>query len=392
MTDRYRLTIALAGAAAFVGLTLGLFAAPAAAQGSACPPPNPVLDDPAFPSYALYRRNAVDIACLRSALQAGDFERALRIYFPESRRPRFPDWVVYVERDGKVHQAMMQRERSVRVLHNESRVWVLIFADVPPLRRADFPALDADKDTADVRIARRVVAHGRDPLIPTLIKGVGKLVSVEASPAAAVGDSVQVARFERLSLDGVEPPLYVAGARFGISEDTEMELAITPVFGKVWPNALPAAGGGAPVTANPLRSVYMNLVNARSRRFELSTAGGFTFRPKGGDTLRAGEPRRVVLNAYMLGVANLVRFRSIGIGGPGRTDWRESALGVALGTNVLTGSVGDDLITAVSASRVFGYGGIVAGVNWRHERTYDAAGAPRDHRPPRGFAGLEVRL
>jgi hypothetical protein len=101
-----------------------------------------------------------------------------------------------------------------------------------------------------------------------------------------------------------------------------------------------------------------------------------------------------VLNAYMLGVANLKRFRSPGVSGNGRSDWRESALGFALGTNVLTGAVGDDLITALTVSRLFGYGGIVGGINWRHERTYDGGTgtAPRDRRPPRPYVGLEVRL
>jgi hypothetical protein len=364
---------------------------------ASCPTPPPVvLDDPTFPLYTLSRRSAADVACLREALRAGRFEDALRLYFPRSRRPRFVNWVVYVERDGTVHQAVIQNEEPTRVLHNETRMWALVFADAPPTRRAEFPGLDAEKDTADVLIARRVVAHGRDPLIPLIIKGVAKLVSVDASPPTAVSDSVQLARFDRLSLEGVEPPLYVASARFGLSEDTEVELAITPVFGKMWPSALPTPGVGRSVAPSPLRSVYMNVVNARARGFELSVAGGFTVRPKQGnaDTLRTGEARRVVVNAYLLGVANVARFRSPGTrlwGRGARSDWRESALGVAVGTNVLTGSVGDDLITGVTVSRLLGYGGLVAGVNWRHERDYTRT-EPRDRRPPRPFLALEVRL
>jgi hypothetical protein len=283
---------------------------------ASCPTPPPVvLDDPTFPLYTLSRRSAADVACLREALRAGRFEDALRLYFPRSRRPRFVNWVVYVERDGTVHQAVIQNEEPTRVLHNETRV---------------------------------------------------------------------------------EPPLYVASARFGLSEDTEVELAITPVFGKMWPSALPTPGVGRSVAPSPLRSVYMNVVNARARGFELSVAGGFTVRPKQGnaDTLRTGEARRVVVNAYLLGVANVARFRSPGTrlwGRGARSDWRESALGVAVGTNVLTGSVGDDLITGVTVSRLLGYGGLVAGVNWRHERDYTRT-EPRDRRPPRPFLALEVRL
>jgi hypothetical protein len=318
---------------------------------------------------------------------------ALQTYF-SVYRPDLPDWVVYVDSSGRMTQVLFHgrdKDSTSRRLRRERYVWTVVFSDAPMKRIVPVPPNTGTlADTADVRVSRRVILSRRDPVLTSLIKGLGKAVGVDPGTEPQAMDSARVVEFRQVSTDSARASLYAAVARLGLTENAQVELALTPVRGKNFPDPNPPS---TDTTRSRIESVFLDFVNSREHRFDIGVIVGLTIGPRlptynATSLAVTSETPRVSANGYLTGIWNM---GTLGRAPAADPFWKRVPVGLFAGTNAVRGSLGDELVGGMVLGNMFGNGGLAIGCSW-----ISAQSIKRGHIvnrfQPRLMAGLELRL
>lgn len=336
-------------------------------------------------TFVLRRLSPATVTLLRQQLRACAWLNARRLLFGEGEHPQYVDWVVYIDSAANVRQEVVNGAGPLHVLDGERYIWVLVLSDRDLV--ANHQPQPDSHDMSDVRIARRVIAYHPDPLITSIAKGVGKAVSIAPPTDETLADSTQGTAFQELSSDSGRASLFVAQGRFGLANNTQVELSVSPVS---WKTFEPWDGEAAHVA--PIRSIFTTIANVHRQIAELSIAAGIstgapykTYDASG--AVKSTTPGSQ-LNAYMLGMLNL----PVGVHFPWQSpSWRASYPGIGFGTNVARGSFGDELLVVGALSRVLGDAGLMAGADWTVETAFQNKQIV-NRRRPRFIAAIDVRL
>jgi hypothetical protein len=127
---------ALSAATLFVAGTSAVRAQAPAATSAApqCQREQPTLaESDRLPEFSVRQLPASGVRALRAALRNGCWTRALATYY-SIFRPDLPDWVVYIDSSGVIHQTFIHGtggDSTSRVLHGERYIWLSIFSDKP---------------------------------------------------------------------------------------------------------------------------------------------------------------------------------------------------------------------------------------------------------------------
>src|SRR6185295_19180147 len=181
---------------------------------------------------------------------------------------------------------------------------------------------------------------------------------IDVGAVPTLGDSARPLFFASASRDQAAAPLWVAIGRFGMIENAEVELSVTPGHGKefVYPPT--------PADSAHLNSIYANLSKAKERMFELSIMPAITYgdpiKSFGDDRLVKGQSSRFAGNAYLSAVMNVYWARPF----PWHLGWQRTPIGVFLGTNVLRNGVGEEFVDGIVVGRVFGEAGVSLAQAW----------------------------
>ena len=114
----------------------GAAAARAQSTGSSTPcglDPAPVAESDRLPEFAVRQLAPSNVRELRSALRNECWTRALGTFYSVFR-PDLPDWIVYIDSSGVIHQTFIHgrdSDSTSRVLHGERYIWASIFSDRP---------------------------------------------------------------------------------------------------------------------------------------------------------------------------------------------------------------------------------------------------------------------
>jgi hypothetical protein len=339
--------------------------------------------DANLPFFQLPRIHYGDVANFKALLKQGCFTDALVQFFGSGYSGRFPDWVVYIDGHGVVAHDVVKKGKHTSFLREENYIWVVVFSDTvfdPPTTKHESNLVYAD--TADIRFSRRTIAFRRDPTITLLIKGLAKVLTLEATTEAQPSDTSRALKLHEISDDSTKSPFYAAFGRVSIAENTQVELSVAPMPAK----SLHVATGGIP---EPV--AYANVVNVRRHDFELGVLAGGTY----GEPIRTYADNlqlkqassRYAGNAYLTVVANVVWVPALWW----EPSWQRTPVGVFAGTNVLRGTPGDEFLLGGVIGHVFSNAGLAAGADWLAEPTVAAGhvSLPRRHRL---IAGIDLRF
>jgi hypothetical protein len=205
-------------------------------------------------------------------------------------------------------------------------------------------------DTADLRFARRTVIVQQSPMLTTLIVGLLKPFGASAPAAPSLADSVRTIKLRPIAADPDDP--IVAGfARFSLIDNTAVELALTPVYGKEFPDPTKA------------QAIYGNLANSKQPRFELGVLAGATHGPRvptyNANLQATSETPKLNINGYVTAIWNWGWIEPLW---DTRPNWRDASIGTFLGTNVLTGPIGSQIVTGLTVGHLLSDAGFSFGV------------------------------
>jgi hypothetical protein len=218
----------------------------------------------------------------------------------------------------------------------------------------------------------RTLQHSDDPALTALLKSlVGAFMGSAVAPeVAAPPDSSITLRLE-IAGRGSAGPLYAAMGRLKLGVDSRTRLTVIPLHDFVLPVD---------------RSVHYQFQNASGSRYGVSLAGGTTLgagRPILKDATRVGTEGDVRTALYLFGHFYLNKPHL-----PGDS----FSIGLAAGTNIVQGSLLDDLVFGLSLGRWNGLG-LLGGINLMEWSTLKGDPAQVDHyRKSRAFIGLDFRL
>ena len=340
-------------------------ARPAAAQAP-CQPRYPVG------SLRLLRPAEVDSLIGMLDQPESTWAGVLPLYFGDTYTRRFADLIIYVKK-RVVRQALIQDSQPVRdlVLRGEKSVYVLVFA-TDTLEKAH-----GRLDTTTVappnglRVRLTVEDYQVDPLLSRVVSTiVGKVFASmpEAQPSdTGVADDSLV--LHDVTLEG-SGHLLGAFRRLQLRDNTWNRIALR-------------GAAGRQLAADQWTTA--NFANASASRFGFSLAAGATFDARTeqfhGDTLAlGGDPVRV--NLYLLGHFYVAR---------PELPARGRSFGIVAGTNLLDGSLLDEIVLGASVDRLgglLGDLGIVAGTNIVQAQ----AGPYANRRVFKWFAAVEFPL
>lgn len=362
-------TAALLGAATPVYAQSGTVSTTAATSATASSSATCVVAGGQGPaaSAAVYRLTPPCLRDLRAALDAGQFGRALEIYFGDSYNPALANWVVYVKADGSVRQAVIQHNTVTELLRSQKYLYAAAFFEAVPTNPADTvnPALE---------LSRRSINFTKDQFTTVLVNafGAGKIPAFDAG--ATVSDLDRQMNL-RLVSDDPTSPLWAGSARVEIGENTDVQLSL--------------AANGKQRLPGTLSRLYTVINNAKASRWELGLGFATSFGP--GATVTDGTTEKVSsstkTNIYLTTYVNLLAARLPRF----RRSW-----GLVVGTNIANGALLDDLMTGVGVGRVLGDAGLITGVIWEH-RTKDEIDVvtklnrQTEYRAPRFFLGFDLR-
>jgi hypothetical protein len=318
-------------------------------------------------SAAVYRLTSPCLRDLRAALNAGEFGRALEIYFGDSYNPALANWVVYVKADGSVKQGVIQHNKVTELLRSQKYIYSSVFFEAVPTNPADSvsPALE---------LSRRSINFSKDQFTAVLVNafGAGKIPTFDAG--ATVADLDRQLNL-RLVSDDPTSPLWAGSARVEIGENTDVQLSLQ--------------ANGRQRLPGTLSRLYTTINNAKASRWELGL--GFATAFGAGATLLEGTTEKVSAstktNIYLTTYVNLLAARLPRY----RRSW-----GLVVGTNIANGALLDDLMTGFGVGRVLGDAGLITGVVWEH-RVRDEVDAvtklnrSTEYRAPRFFLGFDLR-
>ncbi len=357
--------------AAAVALALGAAASPLYAQSGVVSTSSGACvvaggQGPA-PSAAVYRLTPPCLRELRAALNAGEFGRALEIYFGDSYNPALANWVVYVKADGSVKQGVIQNNRITELLRSQKYLYAAAFFEAVPTNPADSisPALE---------LSRRSINFSKDQFTTVLVNafGAGKIPAFDGG--ATVADLDRQMNL-RLVSDDPTSPLWAGSARVEIGENTDVQLSL--------------AANGKQRLPGTLSRLYTTVNNAKASRWELGLGFATSLGP--GATVMEGNVEKVgassKTNIYLTTYVNLL---------PARLPRFKRSWGVVVGTNIANGALLDDLMTGVGVGRVLGDVGFITGVIWEHRvrDTVDPVTSitrAKEYRAPRFFLGFDLR-
>jgi hypothetical protein len=226
----------------------------------------------------------------------------------------------------------------------------------------------SDPDTVDIRFARRTLAQQSDPALIGLIKGLAKGFGFDAASTTApvLPDSVKPVWMHHVAVDPKDP-MTVGFSRMSLIEKAVVELALSPPPGKDFPE------GVKNPKENQLDRIYMNIANVKEHTFELGMLAGIVHGRNVATYDATTLQRTRVANTtefggYVEAIANLPWraawfhfppcIPKIGLCKP---DWQRSSIGAFVGTNVLTGSLGDQLVFGGTIGHLLGDAGLSIG-------------------------------
>lgn len=361
--------------------------------------------DPTFPMYTLQRLDSTQAQRLRNELNHECWEQALRTYYSGVRLEQLPNWVVYINKNGVVHQGVTRNRSSAQHFRDERYFWIVVFADsLLPKRGGDSAtsnapgaegtqvnasasdthvlinipgaAPDTPSDTSHgLILKRRSIEYHKDPLLTGLVKAIAaKFFSApDAGQQPTLADSAQGLSFEVVTQRQVVDTLYVAQARFGLSEDTKAEFSLHSGPGREFPGNT--------------RQVYTMVGNASPSLWEVGIALGGSFGPEipkiVDDSVEIGRQSGSQPNIYLTTYLNLLR---------PSLPWHPVSLGLVAGTNIARGGLLDDILTGVAIGRIVGDAGFTVGADFRSVTYVRANHHTFERRRPRLFVALDVRL
>jgi hypothetical protein len=320
--------------------------------------------------YELFRLAPAEVDTLRSYLGRHCWEHALRTYFVRSRAEKLVDWVVYIDSDGLVHQAVTRGHELRREFRGEKYVWAIVFSDaVPP---------PGEAEERPLLFSRRSVNYRRDPVLTGIARAIaGRFLSdVEPAGGATLRDTSQTIILRRLSQDSAGGRMYVAQGRFELAEDAIIELALEGDSGR---------------TLTPrVRSAFTNIENHGRSRWDVGIAAGAWMgsRTEVDEGTRVTSRRELQPNLYVMGYLNLF---------PPRLPSRRTSFGPAIGVNVARGGLLDELVLAFAVGRLRGGDvGAFVGGSWTNVSVLEAVeGQPPHRREKRDLhllMALDLRL
>jgi hypothetical protein len=389
--------------------------------------PAPVTESDRLPEFAVRQLSPSNVRALRSALRNECWTRALGTFYSVFR-PDLPDWIVYIDSSGVIHQTFIHgrdADSTSRVLRGERYIWASVFSDRPMhdvltpeedrALRADLASSTAPRpfaadvpvtrvcstaggaatapggptggggggggagnalasaraavlssDTSDLRFSRRLIAYHRDPVVSLLIKGLTKLVGVDPGSDPAASDSTRLVELQEVSADTTGDRMYAGFGRFGLIENTQVELSLAPVRCKAFPAARRA---DAPADSlGRIDFIYADFVNAKRRMFDLAVLTGVTWGgriPTYNSNLQiTSETPRLAANAYLTVVYNMFDLGFLDGHFAQNPFWQRRPLGLFAGTNVARGSLADELVAGGVVGNLLGNAGIAVGCSW----------------------------
>ncbi|MEX2177786.1 MAG: hypothetical protein WD801_03690 [Gemmatimonadaceae bacterium] len=218
----------------------------------------------------------------------------------------------------------------------------------------------AEIDTVDLRFTRRTVAVPPDPVIINLIKTFAKGFGLEVGASApTVIDSTRTIWLRPIGADTART-LFGGFARLGLIENAQVQLSLSPPPNK-WFAYAPTD------SAQRLESVYANVANLKKRSFELGVLAGVVTGgsvPTYDANLRLTEGRtNTTFGTYVTIVVNLPKPLEMR-GFWWKEPWQRSPVGGFVGTNILPGTPGEQLIVGGTIGHLVGSAGLSIGAAW----------------------------
>lgn len=226
-----------------------------------------------------------------------------------------------------------------------------------------------EPDTVDLLLSRRTVVRRSDAALIGLLKGLGKAIGFDATPSETptLPDSSKTIWLHKVAAD-TSDPLVVGFARMAMVENAVVQLSLSPGPGKEFPKPLAAR-------YPQLDRIYTNIADVKEHTFELGVLGAYVLGspPPAYDatTLKeAGSASYPRFRSYVEFIMNVPSRRTwfslpcpdwvanyIGC----REKWRRASLGGFVGTNVLTGSFGDEWVYGATIGHLLGDAGVSIG-------------------------------
>jgi hypothetical protein len=223
-----------------------------------------------------------------------------------------------------------------------------------------------------LRVSRTALDYSSGPLLASLLKGIGSKLFSEAPKDNPLPDtSVTLFMYDLGPGSKETNHLYIALGRIRIAEKTWDRFSIVGLDGWRFSSS---------------RSILANVVNTEGSPFGVGLAGGATFDAQTRDTSKIGGPvgpsgQHTRLALYLFGHIDIVR---------ARLPLHSRAFGFAFGTNLLQGSLLDDIVLGASESGLIGRElGLIEGIDFVTSRRDTSA---RQTRLIRAFLGVEFRL
>jgi hypothetical protein len=243
-------------------------------------------------------------------------------------------------------------------------------------------------DTSDLRFARRAVVHRQDPMLTTLIKGLLRNFGAEVKDPLPFLDSVRVLRMQQVSADTTKTSLWVAIGRWGLVENSVVELAVSPVAGKEFEYR---ASGGAPPAR--IQSIYSNLANSKQDQFELGVLAGVTVGRRipeyDATQLRVTrESAHWAFAGYVTAIWNNPKWWFTPWRRP---EWQRASVGLFAGTSVLGASLAEQVVAGLTIGHLLSDAGLAVGAAWLPEPTL-RNGHVANNRKARLLLGTDLRF
>lgn len=313
---------------------------------------SPALAQPGYPSGSIPTVSPTALDAILTALDEGRPVEALQQYFGAAVYDSLrPTWVIYL--DGLTARQWLVQNDSVvdsRVLNGEKNLFVRIFARglTDTVIRSTTFSVDTVQNhrpavSSVMHLTRSMLDYKADPALIQLVVAAGSLLKI--NPGQSTNDNPPPsAASETLHLVNVgrTRPFYAAWARIPLSENTQYQLALAPEQGHWFGTD---------------QVVITNIGNVSRSRFGAALGGGLTLRADvrrsagGADVAREHSER---INLYVFGHWFLR---------PPELPWRKNSRALVIGTNVLDGSLFDDIILGHSWGRHLGAVGYVLGIN-----------------------------